>query len=430
MWSPLPLHIQGADVVFLLIAFAFISSKDVRRLSITRLDLFVVLYVGGLLISLIGLSSLVRPLSELAKTGYLIAVYFVFGAIARNAETKGQIVASIALTTVAICGVGLLYAAADAVLQLPPTSLSWHMSLPYLGTVPRLMLGFVTPELFGEYLTSAFPFVLGVFLCRGSGKPAARAIAAISSVIAAEFLTFTHSWVGFLVAGLAFCWHQWDTRPWVRLRHWLAAAACILLLVTNAASVAYVHDVSLERRSMPRSSVPLPGDVMETDRWPQLRVTATYNYMYYFVLKIVAWDAFRGHPVNGLGLGRFDEATERAYANGTMSASCRGCMPHSTWLGHLAETGIVGGIGLIAFWVAVVVVARRVIAGAALDRDQWVTRAALAGLVGLLVNSINADVMHFRFLWVSLALIRAGALGEGSAKAWPHPESRTDSPRG
>ena len=30
-------------------------------------------------------------------------------------------------------------------------------------------------------------------------------------------------------------------------------------------------------------------------------------------------------------------------------------------------------------------------------------RAAVAAVIGLLVNSLNADVMNFRFLWLALA---------------------------
>jgi len=36
--------------------------------------------------------------------------------------------------------------------------------------------------------------------------------------------------------------------------------------------------------------------------------------------------------------------------------------------------------------------------------DEWILRASIAGLAGILVNGVNADIMHFRFLWVGLAL--------------------------
>ncbi|HVE13970.1 MAG TPA: hypothetical protein VNI01_11285, partial [Elusimicrobiota bacterium] len=82
----------------------------------------------------------------------------------------------------------------------------------------------------------------------------------------------------------------------------------------------------------------------------------------------------------------------------------RAADPHCTPLGRLAETGLLGGLSLAALWVglfwwAVPIVRRH-------DPAGWMARALLAGCIGLLVNSLNAEVMHFRFLWVALGLLR------------------------
>jgi hypothetical protein len=42
--------------------------------------------------------------------------------------------------------------------------------------------------------------------------------------------------------------------------------------------------------------------------------------------------------------------------------------------------------------------------------------ALLAGLCGLLANSLNVDMMNFRFLWMGLGLLR-GQLGRPVATA-------------
>jgi hypothetical protein len=43
--------------------------------------------------------------------------------------------------------------------------------------------------------------------------------------------------------------------------------------------------------------------------------------------------------------------------------------------------------------------------------DGRVAWALFAGVAGLLVNSINVDVMHFRFLWFAIGL--TAAIGSG-----------------
>ena len=37
---------------------------------------------------------------------------------------------------------------------------------------------------------------------------------------------------------------------------------------------------------------------------------------------------------------------------------------------------------------------------------SWVVTAVAAGLLGTLINSVNADVMNFRFVWVALGLVQ------------------------
>jgi hypothetical protein len=405
-WPASRLHIQGSDAVFVLLVAAVLASNGLRRISLTALDAAVLVYVAGLALSLVAAPEALRGLSELAKTLYLVLVYFVFSTIVRDHDRRRRVAAWIALSSVAWCGFGLVYAAAHSMWSAPAAGLGRDMNVPYLGQVLRLSLGLATPELLGDYLTYAIPFVLGCFLSRETGRPGPKSIAAMISVGVAEWLTFSHSWAGFVTAALIFCWTRWATPLWMRLRWLLAIAACVLAIAINLASIVYVHDVSLEHRTVP-APVALPEHVVETDQWPQIHLTATYNYLHYFALKTVAWNAFRSHPIAGLGLGHFHEATEHAY--GLMTAACRACMPHSTLLGHLAETGLVGTGALLLLWIAVVLAARRALARAPSDDDQWIMRAALAGGVGLIVNGLNADIMHFRFLWILIAFVRAGA---------------------
>lgn len=69
----------------------------------------------------------------------------------------------------------------------------------------------------------------------------------------------------------------------------------------------------------------------------------------YYLLKQVAWEAFRREPLTGIGLGKFPQETERAYREGKLREEYRSITPHSTWLGTLAETGLAGALPLLAF---------------------------------------------------------------------------------
>lgn len=43
--------------------------------------------------------------------------------------------------------------------------------------------------------------------------------------------------------------------------------------------------------------------------------------------------------------------------------------------------------------------------------DAWIVPAIHAAFIGLAINSVNADIMHFRFLWIGLAMVRSAVAG-------------------
>ena len=80
----------------------------------------------------------------------------------------------------------------------------------------------------------------------------------------------------------------------------------------------------------------------------------------------------------------------------------------------MAETGLVGLAGLMGLWIALLRAGARANARTGQSAEHWGVRAAFAGLIGLLVNSVHVDVMHFRFLWVGMALVLAAGQGARS----------------
>ena len=131
----------------------------------------------------------------------------------------------------------------------------------------------------------------------------------------------------------------------------------------------------------------------------------SYNPISYYVIKKVEWNAFRRRPWTGIGLGAFPFEAERAYNEGRLFSPYQRVNAHSTPFGRLAETGLAGFVPLVLLVSACAVAARRAASGPAPGGD--VALAIAAGGLGLLVNSINVDIMNFRFLWVGIGFFRA-----------------------
>jgi O-antigen ligase len=143
---------------------------------------------------------------------------------------------------------------------------------------------------------------------------------------------------------------------------------------------------------------------VETKRATIAGTDVEYSVISYFRLKQIAWSAFASHPIAGIGLDRFHALTDEAYLDGRLPNIYRTTDPHSTFLGRMAETGLAGTMPLMALWIGLFITARELLAR---RPDDGMALALFAALCGMLVNTFNADVMNFRFLWVAVALLRA-----------------------
>jgi O-antigen ligase len=216
-------------------------------------------------------------------------------------------------------------------------------------------------------------------------------------MIAAAFLTFSHSVAGVLVGALV------AAQPWLRPRRWLwrgaiAAAVFGVLLFNFAATISI--------RSIGSGAIRDQGDYsygVDSGRTTVAGVEVEYAVISYFRLKEIAWDAFTAHPLTGVGLDRFHAVTAAAYADGRLPSHYQTTDPHSTFLGRLAETGLAGTLPLIALWIGIFITARELMRHQA---DRALALALFAGMCGMLVDTMNADVMNFRFFWVAAGLLR------------------------
>ncbi len=88
---------------------------------------------------------------------------------------------------------------------------------------------------------------------------------------------------------------------------------------------------------------------------------------------------------------------------------------HSTYVRVLAEQGVLGLFTMLGLLTATLVFASR---NAVLGRDTYgIGSAALLGAwVGILVNSVVVDTLHWRHLWLIAALIWAGAMRPPAAR--------------
>jgi len=393
-WPRLPFNARLTDFVFVAAALAIVlSHKHWSRPRFTALDFAILGYVAGSVPAVIFSPDPRVSGIELVRQLYLVAIYVVI-AVAVRQGLAATVASGIALSGAMLAALGVAAFFVQTIFGIGTTALTPVMTLPYVGETVRIQALTASPAMLACVLAMAVPFVaLHPFVIASR----ARTVAAAVTLGFAAVLTYSHSVAGVAVSTLIAAWGSIRSRLPVR-RAALALTILVVLALNFAASVS-IRSIGQSRF---RDDTVFQYGV-DQGRAEIAGVNVEYQTMSYLRIKQVAWDAFRGAPLFGIGLDRFHRVTEIAYAQGRLTAPYRAIDPHSSLFGRLAEAGVAGGITLIALWIAIGVTVDRL---RARHRDDWIVIAAAAGIIGTLVNSMNADVMNFRFLWAALGLVR------------------------
>ena len=392
-WPPLPFNARATDAVFVVAAIAILAKAKWSWPQFTALDLAVAGYLAGSAISVVFSPDPRAGGIELVRQLYLLDIYLVIVLAVRQGLAT-TVATGLASSGAVLAVVGVIALVIQAVFGVGTSRIGPVMTLPYLGPTLRLTALTVSPAMFACVLAVSVPFVM---LHPAIAASRARSWVAGFVMAIATAMTFSHSVAGVAVSVVTASWQRLRTR-WVRLAA-VAAAATIAIGLNFAATVSIrsIGDSPIRDNTIYQYAV-------DGGRARIAGVDVEYQTMSYFRIKQVAWDAFTSRPLTGIGLDRFHEITEAAFQRGRLTELYRLIDPHSTLMGRLAEAGLVGAVTLIVLWIVIARETRRLLAQH--HPHAWMATAAAAALLGTLINTMNADVMNFRFAWVVLGLVR------------------------
>lgn len=392
-WPQLPFNARATDVVFMAAAVAILAKARWSRPSFTALDFAVAGYIAGSVIAVLFSPDPRAGGIELVRQSYLVAIYAVIVLAVRQGLAP-TVATGLALSGAVLAVFGVIALVIQALFGVGTDLIGPVMPLPYIGETLRLRALTASAAMFACVLAVSVPFVIlhpAITASRVRSWPAGLVMATAAA------LTFSHSVAGVTVSAVTASWHRLRTRS---LR-WAAVAATVVIVVAlNFAATVSIRSIG----DSPLRDTTVYQYAVDGGRAQIAGVTVEYQTMSYFRLKQVAWDAFTSRPLTGIGLDRFHAVTEAAFHDGRLTAPYRIIDPHSTMMGRLAESGVIGGATLIILWIAVALDARRLLARH--HHHAWIAMAAAAALLGTLINTMNADVMNFRFAWVVLGLVR------------------------
>lgn len=392
-WPSLPFNARVTDAVFMVAAIAILAKAKWSWPQFTALDLAVGGYLAGSVISVLFSPDPRSGAIELVREFYLVDIYLVIVLAVRQGLAT-TVATGLASSGAVLAVVGVIALVIQAVFGVGTSRIGPVTTLPYLGPTLRLNALTVSPAMFACVLAVSVPFVMWHPVIAASRM---RSWVAGFVMAIATAMTFSHSVAGVAVSAVTAAWQRLPKR---RLRLAAVAAAAAIVIGFNFAATVSIRSFG----DSPIRDNTIYQYAVDGGRARIAGVDVEYETMSYFRIKQVAWDAFTSRPLTGIGLDRFHEITEAAFQQGRLTEPYRLIDPHSTLMGRLAEAGLIGALTLIVFWVVIALETRRLLA----QRHQyaWMATAAAAALLGTLINTMNADVMNFRFAWVVLGLVR------------------------
>lgn len=400
-WPELPGNSGLPDLLFIPLVIALLI--DGARPALRASQAIVWVYLLGAVPSILLSPEPAAGWLELVRESYLVAIYVAIG-LAIDRGYLRTVAVGLALSGAGLAVLGIAFGLVRMVAPIDMPAMGVVMPLPYIGSVLRLQSLTASQSMLACVLTMALPFALALAEQSPSASHQRRWLATAGAMVLAALLTFSHSVAGLVVAAVIAAWPRLQVRP--GLKRAAGAAAVIAGVGFNFAATVSVRSVNAGAGGV--SDPTQYHYAVGSGRIELDGITVSYQVMSYLRLKQLALEAWLAQPIAGIGLDRFHAVTRRAFEEGRLTIDYREIDPHSALPGRLAETGAIGGATLCLLWIVFARRGRHLLAGA--GPDAWMARATVAGLAGLLINGINADVMNFRFVWVGLGIL--GALTE------------------
>jgi hypothetical protein len=123
----------------------------------------------------------------------------------------------------------------------------------------------------------------------------------------------------------------------------------------------------------------------------------------YTAIKKAAWSVMTEHPLVGVGADQFPAYLPGEKAKGVYPEHLPDYIPHSTWFGAMAETGVLGFMFLLSMVIGIVSL---LITN--FKKGQLLPLVSFFIVFG--IGAMSMDLLHLRFVWVPAGILLGWSL--------------------
>lgn len=409
---PLGGRLQLSELAFLLLFLSWLIKFLRKRVNFVFSTAYIPLgvYIFSSFLSLKNSQDPAGGIIELIGIAYLAVSFILLVNILRDKQTFYFAFTAWLWTSILVCALGILGILLAYLFGIKTFLVIEYGGFPYLGHLFRVCSTFLPNAKFlSSYLTIAVPLsCLGIFM-PADKKERYLWLACLGLFLITLFFTFSRGWLG-LAAAIYLLFLKIDSKN-TRFRLFkkiLAAFIIIFAVFISLISVWKIEDIKV--RQYHDGSVQMIDKSMMTDYKLGLRkveISFSLPQAHYFTLKKIAWQAFKEHPVLGVGPGGFNRQVTQLKRAGELPREFPDFDPHSTFLGRLAEYGILGLAALLLLWGYMIGLALRMYHFAIEKQAGLISWLLFSIMAGFMVQGIDMDIMNFRFIWFIFASLAA-----------------------
>ena len=386
--------IGPSEIVFIILAPLAIIQIMIsgQKLWIDKLDLFVFGWLASNILAgwHAGFDSIV--VTQIIKTAYLVVLYMIFKwTISPKMITrivKVIILSSLMAALTGITGFGLRYLGID-------TNLSITRPFPYSVENVIQAKGFTpTPNMLASIIMIGILFqIQKLSVNRSSSKGIDYVI--LFMLLLGFFLTFSKTVVCLLIGIIFVLYFRYKSVLSYTSQLTTRIAVASLFIV----SILGTYFIIVEKDQV---SELLKGDYIAG---PALTETVNYSIYpsQYWSLEEISFKAISQSFPWGLGPGKFNDYAHELKNNDAYPTHVPYPDPHSTYLGTLAENGLLGLISLFGIIYFVIKYSRKILSNHTADQNMFASLPTVFIVIG--IEALSTDVMNFRHYWILLILL-------------------------
>lgn len=393
-------------ILFIVWLIKFINKRAEFCRSYVELSFAVMLCV--FLLSIANSAYLINSIAEFAGLIYLMVVFMLVINMISTLKMAQYLLAAYVITATILSVIGLACLCAAMIngtgannrflLFTDIESMAHHF--------PRIKLAFESPNMFLSYLHVALVAGAILFLMQRTSKGRALMLVSISILLTTAFFTGSRRFAGLLLS-LFLIMHWFTKGRAAHLFKRLLFFGFILFLLASLLTTVWLI---------------FPMKVIREEAEKTIALKLNYAYSVHYLQIVTPIKMLRAHPFIGVGLGTYYEHFKdyvdwqwlrtsfgfEPYPIYKEMAGKRTLVfdPHSMYLGTLAETGVIGFMGLCCFLMSLLIfISKRF----QKYRDSTAVQkvlagCVLAGLIGFLLNGVITDILSMRHFWFMMAL--------------------------